>query len=106
VAAAGRSARLISLFFRLKTCIRSSGSKPCWHGVIFLPLRGAMSGTRPVGALDAAVVTLWPVGFAFEAGADWQVARFKAHPTDAGKLMDRGFWRFTRHPNYFGDFCI
>jgi steroid 5-alpha reductase family enzyme len=49
---------------------------------------------------------LWLVGFVFEAGGDWQLARFKATPGNEGKVMDRGFWGLTRHPNYFGDFCV
>jgi steroid 5-alpha reductase family enzyme len=49
---------------------------------------------------------LWLVGFVFEAGGDWQLARFQANPANAGKVMDRGLWRYTRHPNYFGDCCI
>jgi steroid 5-alpha reductase family enzyme len=44
--------------------------------------------------------------FAFEAVGDWQLARFKADPTNHGAIMDRGLWRYTRHPNYFGDFCM
>jgi steroid 5-alpha reductase family enzyme len=36
---------------------------------------------------------------------DWQLARFKAKPENQGKVMDQGLWRYTRHPNYFGDFC-
>ncbi|MCU0759970.1 MAG: DUF1295 domain-containing protein [Steroidobacteraceae bacterium] len=74
--------------------------------VISLPLLGAILGTRPLGWLDAAGVLLWLVGFVFEAGGDWQLARFKADPANKGKVMDRGFWRYTRHPNYFGDFSI
>ncbi|MEM8960003.1 MAG: DUF1295 domain-containing protein [Acidobacteriota bacterium] len=50
-------------------------------------------------------VALWLIGFAFEAGGDWQLARFKANPDNRGKVMDTGFWRYTRHPNYFGD-CL
>ena len=46
------------------------------------------------------------VGFVFEAGGDWQLARFKRNPANAGAVMDRGFWRYTRHPNYFGEFCV
>ena len=49
---------------------------------------------------------LWLVGFAFEVIGDWQLARFKANPANAGKIMDRGLWRYTRHPNYFGDVCV
>jgi steroid 5-alpha reductase family enzyme len=74
--------------------------------VISLPLVGIAVGSRPLGALDLAGVALWVVGFVCEAGGDWQLARFKADPGNRGKVMDRGFWALTRHPNYFGDFCI
>jgi len=46
---------------------------------------------------------IWLVGFAFEAGGDWQLARFKADSRNKGQVMRRGFWKYTRHPNYFGD---
>jgi steroid 5-alpha reductase family enzyme len=42
----------------------------------------------------------------FEAGGDWQLSRFKKNPANAGQVMNRGLWRYTRHPNYFGEFCI
>ncbi|MCG6919531.1 MAG: DUF1295 domain-containing protein [Acidobacteriota bacterium] len=56
--------------------------------------------------LDVIGLGLFAVGFAFEAGGDWQLARFKAEPSNKGKVMDRGFWRYTRHPNYFGDAVV
>ena len=74
--------------------------------VISLPLLAAANSTRPLGLLDAVGVALWLLGFVFEAGGDLQLARFKADPANAGRVMDRGFWRYTRHPNYFGDFCV
>jgi steroid 5-alpha reductase family enzyme len=74
--------------------------------VISLPLLGAFGGNTPLGWLDYAGVALWILGFAFEAGGDWQLARFKKLPANEGKVMDQGFWRYTRHPNYFGEFCI
>lgn len=74
--------------------------------IISLPLHGAILGVRPLGWLDYAGVALWLVGMVFEAGGDWQLARFKADPANRGKVMDRGLWRYTRHPNYFGDFCV
>ena len=74
--------------------------------VISLPLLGAILGPAPGGIFDWAGGLLWVVGFAFEAGGDWQLARFKSDPNNQGRVMDRGFWRYTRHPNYFGDFCI
>jgi steroid 5-alpha reductase family enzyme len=74
--------------------------------IISLPLHGAILGTGPLGPLDYAGALLWAVGLAFEAGGDWQLAVFKRDPANAGQVMDRGFWRYTRHPNYFGDFCV
>jgi steroid 5-alpha reductase family enzyme len=49
---------------------------------------------------------VWAAGFVFECTGDWQLARFQADPANAGRVMDRGLWRFTRHPNYFGDFLV
>lgn len=53
--------------------------------------------------LDLAAALIWLIGFFFEAVGDWQLARFKANPANKGKIMQTGVWRFTRHPNYFGD---
>jgi steroid 5-alpha reductase family enzyme len=74
--------------------------------IISLPLLGVFASNQPIGALDYAGILLWLVGFVFEAGGDWQLARFRKDPANAGAVMNRGFWRFTRHPNYFGEFCI
>jgi steroid 5-alpha reductase family enzyme len=75
--------------------------------IISLPLLGGIVGDEaPLGVLDYAGVALWLVGFYFEAVGDWQLARFKADPANAGQVMDRGLWGLTRHPNYFGDFCV
>jgi steroid 5-alpha reductase family enzyme len=75
--------------------------------VISLPLLGGIAGEpHPLGVLDALGVALWLVGWTFESVGDWQLARFKRDPANAGRVMDRGLWRFTRHPNYFGDFCV
>jgi steroid 5-alpha reductase family enzyme len=74
--------------------------------IISLPLLGGIMGSTPLGPLDAAGAVLWLLGMVFEAGGDWQLARFKADLENRGRVMDRGLWRFTRHPNYFGDFCV
>jgi steroid 5-alpha reductase family enzyme len=91
--------------FTLKSLYLIFGFQAVLAWLISLPMLGAIGGAAPVGLLDAAGVTLWFVGLAFEAGGDWQLARFKADPANAGKVMDQGLWRYTRHPNYFGDFC-
>lgn len=74
--------------------------------LISLPLLGAALGVHALGSIDAAGVLLWFIGIVFEAGGDWQLARFTADGNNKGRVMDSGFWRYTRHPNYFGDFCV
>lgn len=73
--------------------------------VISMPLQVAQLSGMPDGVtvLDYAGAAVWLVGFGFESIGDWQLARFKGDPANAGKVMDRGLWRYTRHPNYFGD---
>jgi steroid 5-alpha reductase family enzyme len=73
--------------------------------VVSLPVQVAQASGTPdrLTWRDALGVVLWLVGFAFEAIGDAQLRRFKADPGNAGSVMDRGLWRYTRHPNYFGD---
>jgi steroid 5-alpha reductase family enzyme len=59
-----------------------------------------------LGVLAVIGVVVWAVGIFFEAVGDAQLARFKRDPANAGKVMDRGLWQYTRHPNYFGDACV
>ena len=66
--------------------------------------RDARAG--PAGPLAVIGAVLWLAGFVFESVGDAQLARFKADPAHQGLIMDRGLWRYTRHPNYFGDFCM
>ena len=61
------------------------------------------TGSTAWTGLDVAGVAVWAVGFAFEAIGDRQLARFKSDPANRGRVMDRGLWRTTRHPNYFGE---
>ena len=56
-----------------------------------------------LGVLDVLGVLVWLVGFGFEALGDWQLLCFKRNPDNKGRLMTEGLWRFTRHPNYFGE---
>ena len=51
-------------------------------------------------------LAVWCVGFAFEAVGDWQLTRFKADAQNKGRVLNHGLWYYTRHPNYFGDFCV
>lgn len=74
--------------------------------IISLPLYAAITSDTGLSAIDFIAVALWIVGFVFEAGGDFQLARFKARQNSRGEVLDTGLWRYTRHPNYFGDFCI
>jgi steroid 5-alpha reductase family enzyme len=56
--------------------------------------------------LDFMGVIIWAVGFIFEAVSDWQLYRFKAVPENKGKVMKKGLWAYTRHPNYFGESLV
>jgi len=65
----------------------------------------ASAEPAPLGPLAWAGLALWGIGVFFEWVGDWQLARFRADPANRDKVMDRGLWRYTRHPNYFGDAC-
>ena len=73
--------------------------------IISFPLLAAQISSLPARLiwLDFLGLLAWAVGFFFEAVGDWQLSRFKANPENKGKLLTSGVWRYTRHPNYFGD---
>ena len=66
----------------------------------------ATGGSVAGRAVAVIGVVLWAVGICFEAIGDWQLARFRSDPANRGHLMAEGLWRYTRHPNYFGDACV
>jgi steroid 5-alpha reductase family enzyme len=79
----------------------------CLLWIVSLPIQlGQLAPGSSLGPLDAIGVALFALGLSFEAVGDFQLARFKADPANAGRVMDRGLWRYTRHPNYFGDCCV
>jgi len=75
--------------------------------VVSLPVQLVMTESdSEIGLIAILGAILWAVGLAFEAIGDAQLTRFKSDPSNAGKVMNRGLWRYTRHPNYFGDACV
>ena len=70
-----------------------------------LPLLVAVRASSPAAltAVDGLGVLLFAVGFGFEVVGDYQLQRFKRDSSNPGSVLDRGLWRYTRHPNYFGD---
>lgn len=97
----GRSFWLVSLFsvFLLQGVI-------LWFVSLPVQISIALKSDASSKWMDAVGVAIWSVGFFFETVGDWQLARFKADPKNARQVMDRGLWQYTRHPNYFGDFCV
>jgi steroid 5-alpha reductase family enzyme len=73
--------------------------------IISAPLAAAQVSPTPgsLALLDILSIPVWLVGFLFESVADWQLARFRGNPDNRGKLLREGLWRYSRHPNYFGD---
>jgi steroid 5-alpha reductase family enzyme len=74
--------------------------------VVSLPVQAGMFEAGTLGVIAFAGIALWVAGMVFETVGDWQLARFKSDPANMGRVMDRGLWAYTRHPNYFGDFCV
>jgi steroid 5-alpha reductase family enzyme len=74
--------------------------------VVSLPLQWGISRPPPTAVLAYLGLAIFAVGLFFEAVGDWQLAQFKADPANRNRVMDKGLWRYTRHPNYFGDFCV
>lgn len=74
--------------------------------VVALPLSAVSGSTAPFTVLDALGVALALAGIAVEWIADAQLAQFRADPATRGRVLEAGLWRYSRHPNYFGEFCV
>ena len=92
--------------FRYKSLYIVFGLQALLAWVISMPLAAAISGQTEIGYLDLAGFALWVVGVFFEAVGDLQLSRFRSNPANQGKVLDTGLWRYTRHPNYFGNFTL
>lgn len=92
--------------FRLKSLYLVFGLQALLAWLISFPLLAAVQGGAPLGLLDLAGGVLWLAGMMFETVGDAQLARFKKDPANQGKVLQSGLWRYTRHPNYFGEFLI
>jgi steroid 5-alpha reductase family enzyme len=92
--------------FRWKSLYLVFGLQALLAWVISAPLAASIASAAPIGALDVLGALLAAGGIGFEACADAQLARFKAQAANAGGVMDRGLWHYSRHPNYFGEFCV
>ena len=93
--------------FALKSLFIVFGLQGALMWVVSLPVQlGQMTNNANIGVVGVIGIVVWATGFLFESVGDIQLARFKANSANAGKVMDKGLWKFTRHPNYFGDACV
>lgn len=92
--------------FRWKSLVLVFGLQATLAWVVSLSALAAVIDPQPWNWLDTLGVCVFAFGTTFEAVADLQLARFKADPAHRGQVMDRGLWRISRHPNYFGEFCV
>jgi steroid 5-alpha reductase family enzyme len=76
--------------------------------IVALPLFAihSLNSTQELTIFDFVGMSIWLIGFIFEAGGDYQLKKFKQNPKNKGKVLNTGFWKYTRHPNYFGDSFI
>lgn len=74
--------------------------------IVSLPLLASTTSTQSLNLLDYLGAAVVLFGTLFEAIGDWQLSKFKADPAHNSQVMDRGLWRYTRHPNYFGECCV
>ena len=74
--------------------------------IISLPVQVGIFQVAEIGWIAWLGTCIWLLGLAFESIGDFQLARFKLDPANQGKVLDSGLWRYTRHPNYFGDFVV
>ena len=95
--------------FGLISLVTVFGTQGLLMWLVSLPLQlgaGVQGRSGAWVVLLVAGVAVWVLGFVFEAVGDAQLSAFKADPSSKGQVMDQGLWRYTRHPNYFGDACV
>jgi steroid 5-alpha reductase family enzyme len=97
---------------------RAEGS-PAWYALrriyltqaavmwfVSLPVQVASFQDVGLGVVAWIGVAVWMVGLFFETVGDWQLQRFRSDASKRGQVLDSGVWRYSRHPNYFGDACV
>jgi steroid 5-alpha reductase family enzyme len=92
--------------FNRRSLVTVFGLQAVLAWLISLPLAAALTEPAAAHPLHWVGAVLFLVGFTFEAVADWQLVRFKARPENRGRVLDSGLWRYSRHPNYFGEAVI
>jgi steroid 5-alpha reductase family enzyme len=92
--------------FWLKSIYIVFGLQAVLAWLISISLYASIAAISPLNLLDYAALALFAFGFVWETLADMQLSRFKANPSNKGKVLNKGVWRYSRHPNYFGECCV
>ena len=92
--------------FWLKSAYIIFGLQAVLAWIISISLYGAIDSNAHLNLLDYLGLALFLFGFIWESIGDWQLSHFKSNPKNKGKVLDTGLWRFSRHPNYFGECCV
>ncbi len=93
-------------YFWLKSIYIVFGLQAVLAGIISVSLFGGVSSSSEINWLDYIGVATFIFGFIWETVADWQLSQFKAKVSNKGKVLATGLWRYSRHPNYFGECCV
>jgi steroid 5-alpha reductase family enzyme len=103
-----RASREHGLGFPLASLLLVCAPQALLQFVVSLPVQLGMLAAQPtaIGAQASAGLGMMLVGLVFETVSDWQLADFKADPANRGRVLETGLWRYSRHPNYFGDACV
>ena len=93
-------------YFWLKSIYIVFGLQAVLAGIISISLFGGVSSSSEINWLDYIGAATFIFGFIWETVADWQLSQFKAKVSNKGKVLATGLWRYSRHPNYFGECCV
>lgn len=93
-------------YFWLKSIYIVFGLQAVLAGVISISLFGAVYSSSEINWLDYTGAAVVIFGFIWETVADWQLSQFKAKASNKGQVLATGLWRYSRHPNYFGECCV
>ena len=92
--------------FEVKSLYIIFGLQAFAASIVSLSLLAGIASRSALGWLDLLGLLLWVIGFLFESISDHQLSQFQSDANNKNQVLDKGLWKYTRHPNYFGDFCI
>ena len=92
--------------FEIRSLYIVFGFQAALAWIVALPFMAITRAPADLGVAEVSGMALAAFGILFESVADWQLGRFTKRPDSKGRVLDSGLWRYSRHPNYFGEFCV